>query len=339
MSKPISSARRVVLSILSVLLLLLFFNLTTPLLYQILPNSFKKIDTILKDLDLMAQRDTAEILFFGASQVGWGLNANIVEDYLNETAHTRRYEAMNFSGGAQSIQGSPFYFTKLPSNVNVVVQCLFLANLSAAPEPDISQLIAFSMYNYKLDKDIEAILPQDLYAPLNKPRLLINYEARNIVKATMLSLGVDIVHFFSHTEMDRWNTNLKWNNPTESLRRTTYTGNLAAFNKSYNLSNYKIDPVSKNIIINARDYLASKGIVYILVISPMSPAVTAASEEEVAYALHTFKEAFYSLPVLDCYSLLEADDFYDIPHPNRIGARKFSEAAAAYLAGILGDAP
>ena len=64
---------------------------------------------------------------------------------------------------------------------------------------------------------------------------------------------------------------------------------------------------------------------------PVSPDVVSSTKEEVESAKCLFKDTFHGITLLDCYSILSADDFYDAVHPNRLGAAQLTNHVTGKL--------
>jgi hypothetical protein len=294
-----------------------------------LPNDYQRTKVILEYLDSTINDQNDIIAVFGNSMAMAGMDAGFIQEYFDN-----KYEVLNFSGVGQPIQESALYYTKLPENTKIIIQCISLSSLKSEPIIPGQAAIAFSMYNYKLDKSIEFILPFQSYSMLVEPRLLINYKARTFVKAGLSTIIVNILDDDAAGKSSEL-FSLKYPYMYPSNRSNTYERNIGLFNQTYNLSNYKINTDCSDIIVNSNDYFSSRGIPFVLVIMPISPDITSASKSEIEYALNTVKESFANIPIVDCYSLLEPNEFYDAIHPNRIGGEKLSREVSQYVSEII----
>ncbi|GHT55151.1 hypothetical protein FACS1894109_01140 [Spirochaetia bacterium] len=324
--------KKIVFGLIDLLFLILSFNIVTPLIYRILPNNYQRTKVILEYLDSVINDQNDSIAIFGSSIAMTGMNADFMQKYFDN-----KYEVLNFSSVGQPIQESALYYTKLPENTKVVIQCIGLLSLISEPTIPKPAAIAFAMYNYKLDKAIEYLLPLQSYSMLNESRLLINYKARTFVKAGLSTLIVNILYDdAAGNSGERFS--LKYPYIYPSNRSNTYEMHIGLINQTYNLSNYKINADCSDIIVNSSDYFSSRGIPFVLVIMPISPDITSASKSEIEYALNTVKESFANIPIVDCYSLLEPNEFYDAIHPNRTGGEKLSREVSQYVSEILAGA-
>lgn len=296
------------------------FNFTTPFFYRLLPNDYVRTKYILNHLSKPSNGTTIAIL--GASTAMCGMDADVFRKYLPEE------QAFNLSSTGQSLIEGTLYYTKLPETTKIVIQCVGLSSLATKVGLRQVAALAFKMYGYECD-DMTKKLFWDLggYDELDKSQMQVNFDARTFIKAGFGNYIRSLFDDDAPSEDKLKSLKFPYLYP-EDRSRNTYERDVAILNKKNALQDFKIDDTYRCLVQRASHYFESRGIQYVLVIMPVSPDVVSSTKEEVESAKCLLKETFHGMTILDCYSVLSADDFYDAAHPNRLGAAKLTDYVA-----------
>lgn len=313
---------RILLAVIALLGILGVFNFTTPFFYRLLPNDYIRTKYILNHLSRPSNGTTIAIL--GSSTAMSGMDANVFPKYLPEEL------VFNLSSTGQSIIESALYYTKLPETTKIVIQCIGLSSFTEKASLGQVPAIAFKMYEYEYDDTTKKLFGDlGVYDELDKSQVQINFEARTFIKAGCGKYIRSLLDDDAPSE-DKLKS-LKFPYSYTEERSNTYERNVAIVNKTNSLLNFKIDDTYRCLIQRASHYFESRGIQYILVIMPVSPAIVSSTKEEVETAKRILEKTFHDIVILDCYSILSSDDFYDVIHPNRLGAAKLTDYIAIKL--------
>ena len=299
-----------------ILSLICILNFLTPYLYRSLPNDYIRTRLIIETLADSVQRPN--VVIFGNSRGMSGINGYLLEKEIkgNPTVYS-------FTSTGQQVSESALYYSSLPVSVRTVLQCVDIDQLSESIDMNMPNRVALHMYGYKMDALTEKFLPS-LKSKLDLPVLYYNYEARNCVftgLSTILRnlLDDDIIQNATEKEL-RYPTS-----KTSDRNDIIYQRDVDEQNMNNKFLDYGIVPEWEQLLKDSYLYFQNRNITYYLVIMPYNPDIKSSTLQEKQKALELFKNSFKYIPVIDCFNLLEASDFYDAIHPNRKGAQKITE--------------
>ncbi len=302
--------------------LIYILNFVTPYLYRWLPNDYIRTHLIIETLADTAQ--TPDVVIFGNSRGMSGINGYMLEEKMkgNPTVYS-------LTSTGQQVSESALYYTSLPSSVKVVLQCVDIDQLSKPIDMNTPNRIALHMYGYEMDALTEKIVPS-LSEKLDISPFYYNYEARNCL-FTGLSIVLrnllddDVIQDATAKEL-RYPTS-----KTSDRNDITYQRDVDEQNLNNKFVDYEIIPEWKQLLEDSYLYFQKRDIMYCLIIMPYNPDIKSSTFQEKQKALELVKETFQNIPMIDCFSLLEASDFYDAIHPNSKGAKKITERVILQL--------
>lgn len=316
------SVRQFIVICIITVISLIVCNLCTPAIYRRLPSDYFRTGIILDTIQDPSLNPT--IVVFGDSKGMSVINCNILEEQLVEET------VYNFCSPSQTLMESALYYPLLPSSVKVVIQCIqtrgFDGSTLLINEP---AYVAFAMENYKVPAEACELLGIEVFNKMNTSVILRNWRCRTVLKSGLSNIM--IAKLDDDAPVTRMG-DLKYPYPYPSNRSTTYERDVILSEKyvSDDILSFVLNPQVKNSLIKFSDFFSSKGIRYILLITPNNTDFKTAPGSNDSFS-RDIDVAFADFECLNYSFFLSPEEFYDLLHPNEFGAERLSRNLADYL--------
>jgi hypothetical protein len=294
--------------------LLLIFNLMTPVIGHVMPNEFAKSELVIDSLK--SDNFKPEVLAFGSSLVQTGVNGYILRKELNND------HVYNLAGPAHDLSATCSYFPLLPSTVKTVIIGTKIEEFATESNIIKSSSVHDSLFQAYISVRLN---------PAKQFWLVENFKNRGRLKAgiQIFARGILDSDAPGGEAMSIVYPYLYQSNRTPS----TYQRDVFAQNANGNiLSGQNISSDYIELLKRTKEYFNSRGIDFIVFLSPKSPDVTFTTEESTRDFISQIAQSLpEDLHFINCFYSLDSDDFYDSEHPNRLGAEKISKILAQYI--------
>jgi hypothetical protein len=296
---------------------------SVPILYQIFPNDFVRTRFIIKTLNDERQ---PEAIFFGNSILMAGVNARIPKESLG-------IEVYNLSSTGQNLVESMLYYPHVKSKTKIVVQFISIDNFLDGDTllPQVAR--NFKMYGYDFKgspskllskQDTSLLMQSKIKTSIASRDLLLNYfnqSIRLILRKDLDLKGLETEKYYPNTYKKR-------------VDEKKYEKLIEQYNPLL-IDKCKFRKEIADGIKDARIYFDSKGIQYIVAISPINPDLDGYSD----VFMKGLKQELFSLSkyvgIIDFSTELSSDEFVDHWHPSLKGAEKLSRLLAKELKNRL----
>jgi hypothetical protein len=286
----------------------------TPLIGHIMPNEFAKSELVIDSLK--SDKFKPEVLAFGSSLVQTGVNGYVLREELQND------NVYNLAGPAHDLSATCSYFPLLPPTVKTVIVGTKIEEYATDSNIIKSSSVHDSLFQSYISERID---------PAKQFWLTENFANRGslIAGIQILLRGILDNDAPGGESMSIVYPYLYQSNRTPS----TYERDVFAQNANGNiLSGKLISSDYIELLIRTRDYFHSRGIDFIVFLSPKSPDITFTSEESTRDFISEIEKSLpEDLHFINCFYSLSTDDFYDSEHPNRLGADKISKMLAQYI--------
>lgn len=295
--------------------ILLIFNLITPLICNYMPNQFAKAEMVQDSLQ--NKNFQPEILAFGSSLVQTGVNGYVLRKELGNS------NIYNLATPSQDLKSTCGYLPMLPTSVKTIILGVRIDDFSTANGDIKSSSIQDSLFQSYLKAKIEA--PKQFF-------LIENYKNRACLKA---GLQVLVTDFIDNDAPGEESLNIIYpylypNNRTV----TTYERDVERRNKEGDVivEGRIINTDFVELLKRTNEYLQLKGIHLFVYLIPSSPDINFSKKGNTKLFISEIENNLpKNLDYINCFDSLEADDFYDSVHPNRIGADKLSKILSKHI--------
>jgi hypothetical protein len=280
-----------------------------------MPNQFAKAE-IVQD-SLQNKKFKPEIIAFGSSLVQTGVDGYVLRKELGNS------KIYNLATPGQVLKTTCAYLPMLPSTVKTVIIGIRIDEFATEDHQIKSPSVQDSLFqNY-------------LTAKTNVPKqffLVENYKNRACLKAGLQILVTDLMDNDAPGE-ESLNIIYPYLYPNNRAA-ATYERDVARRNKEGDVA-IKGKIIKRDfveLLKRTNDFLQSKRIHLIVYLSPSSPDITFTKNEDTKlFIAEIQKNLPKNLDFINTFYSLEAAEFYDSVHPNRIGAKKLSKILANHL--------
>lgn len=306
----------------ALLISLLSLNLLTPKISVWVPNDYFRTKIILDSLQDSSFNPTIVVL--GDSKGMSGVNCSYVEGLFSKE------RVRNLCSPGQTLVESALYYPYLPESVHTVIQCIHTRdfNQSALHLTDAAYT-AFASSGFIPNEDVKAIVGESVYNKFDVPILIRNFKCRILLKSGLSNFLLRTLDDDPPT--DRMES-LVYPYPYPSDKAPTYDRDLAVAEKysSEVIERFVLLDEVKMTLRTSNEYFGKKGIRYVLLITPTNKGFKTAEGANELFSQDLNSE-FGEFELINSYLSLEAEDFYDMLHPNTQGALKQSQDIVNYL--------
>lgn len=314
--------KHLIIFLILVLSTILFANIMTPKIARAFPNDYFRTGIILDSL--CDENFFPSIVILGDSKGMSGLDCNLIDSLLSGE------NVYNLCSPSQTLAESFLYYDKLPASVHTVIQAIHIRDcVSGTLELKDPAYVAFAMSDYIMSSDLYDLVGNEICADLSETALLKNYKCRTVLKSGLANV---FLHCFDDDPPTDRMSSLKYPYPYLTDKSPNYMRDLKLYEKyvSDSETHFCLEPKIENALEQAMQFLHSQNKRLLLLISPVNTELSVSNQADENYA-YEINEQFLDFQIINAYLSLCPADFYDMLHPNTIGARKLSQEVANYL--------
>lgn len=255
-----------------------------------------------------------DIVFFGSSEAMNCVDGDLIKGKFN-------LEAVSFTNTGQSMAEAFLFYSRVPSSTKVVVQIMRAPTFSEGIFVNDVKANRLVLDGYQLDAFSRSLLNERTICKFEKSYIEASFDIKGYLKNGLHGYLRGLL------EPNQYN-------PTSN----TYLRNAYMFNyerapeDQYQVLLHSIMRDQKQMLEvdyellqsmkRASDYFKSHGILYVVVLSPVSKK---ASQLVPKNSREVIENLDVNFPIIDYTNLLEEDGFADPVHPNRKGAKLFTD--------------
>ncbi len=313
-------------SVVSIVLLLLVFSGVFYIfasVYTLFPSDQSRHHLMIETLT--DKNMAPEIVVFGSSLAMFAIDAKILTDKLPGNPF-----AISMSSVGQNPMEAFYFFPLLPKSVKTVIHCVEPYRFIKPVELENSKALNLVMSGYDLPDDINKIIDKvnpHFYEP--KWETII-YSKSFLRNSLYVYLRCSLDSEEQRRDMSKIN-DIFFPNPYMNKKALDYSKTMSRQN-GYDsemiteLKPHVPDERLKKLFVNVNDYLAEKGIKYIIVLHPVNPDRKVVSDKYYHDVIDMLKNEFSNFLILDFSKLWDHSEyFYDSVHLNKEGAEIFSQ--------------
>lgn len=300
-----------ILQIVVVLATLLFCVVSTKFIIYHIPDDYDRLYNINRWLS-----DTTikpDIIFFGSSEAMNCIDGDLIKNDYG-------IESVSYTNTGQSLAEAFLFYSRVPSTTKTVVQ--IIRAISLCDDGYINDVKANRLVidGYKLDSFTKTMLKKESIEKMSKSKLEAAFDIRGYLKNGLHSFLRELIE--PNQYCDSSNTYIR-NAYMFNYERASQD----QYDKLLHSLEIEIAPtlkVNDDMVAKlkkAGQYFASRNIRYLLVLSPVSSNAAHIIPSD---SKDVIENQRFDFPVFDYTNLLDETEFADPVHPNRKGARVFT---------------
>lgn len=303
--------KSILVCLIAVALVVLTLNCLTPVVYKALPNDYVRTGIILSHIK--DENASPDVVILGNSRGMSGVNAELLSELTG-------FSVENYCSPSQSLAESALYYDRLPKSVKFIIQCIDEKEFSEkAMHLTVPAKVAFSMSNYRPGEFERSFLSDEDLNELERSRIVRNFKARSAYKTGISNL---IVRMLDDDAPSGQIKDLKYPYMYPSDHSKTYDRDLEHLKQWIPSANhvYSVSEDLSSFCCDIYQHMSTKGIKIIYAIMPNCPDLGWPDEVSKNFVKNV-GETLRDCTVVDIFTLVPSNGFYDPLHPNREGAK------------------